>query len=78
MGLGVLVVFAAVLAVFRIVSLASMSAALSASILMIFFQQPLPYKLMAIAGGLYVILRHRNNIERLLAGTEPRVGRPLS
>lgn len=77
-GLGVLVVFSVVLAGFQIVSLASMSAAIAAAVLMIFYQQPFPYQLMAIAGGLYVILRHRNNIERLLAGTEPRVGRPLS
>ena len=77
-GLGVLVVFAVVLAGFQIVSLASMSAAIAAAVLMIFYQQPFPYQLMAIAGGLYVILRHRKNIERLLAGTEPRVGRPLS
>ena len=77
-GLGVLVVFVVVLAGFQIVSLASISAAISASVLMICFQQPLPYQLLAIAGGLYVILRHRKNIERLLAGTEPRVGRPLS
>jgi glycerol-3-phosphate acyltransferase PlsY len=35
---------------------------------------PLPYVLLAIAGSLYVILRHRTNIERLLAGTEPKIG----
>lgn len=77
-GLGVLAVFAVVLAGFQIVSLASISAAISAFVLMILFHQPLPYTLLAIAGGLYVILRHRKNIERLLAGTEPRVGKPLS
>ena len=77
-GLGVLGVFASVLAVFRIVSLSSMSAAISAAVLMMLFQQPLPYQLMAIMGGVYVILRHRNNIQRLLAGTEPKVGRPLT
>ena len=76
-GLGVLGVFAVMLAIFRIVSLASISAAIAAAVLMIFFQQPFPYQLMAIAGGVYVILRHRKNIERLLAGTEPHVGRPL-
>ena len=77
-ALGVLAVFAGVMAGFRIVSLASISAAIAASILMILYQQPLPYQLLAIAGGLYVVLRHRKNIERLLAGTEPRVGKPLS
>jgi glycerol-3-phosphate acyltransferase PlsY len=27
-----------------------------------------------IAGGAYVVVRHRANIQRLLAGTEPRLG----
>jgi acyl phosphate:glycerol-3-phosphate acyltransferase len=34
----------------------------------------LPYRLLVIAGSIYVIVRHRANIQRLLAGTEPRVG----
>jgi glycerol-3-phosphate acyltransferase PlsY len=34
----------------------------------------LPYRLLVIAGGIYVIMRHRANVRRLLAGTEPRVG----
>jgi acyl phosphate:glycerol-3-phosphate acyltransferase len=41
---------------------------------MLLLHQPLPYILFGIAGGLYVILRHRSNIERLLAGTEPKIG----
>jgi len=36
--------------------------------------QPAPYRLLVIAGGAYVIVRHRANIQRLLAGTEPRIG----
>ena len=31
--------------------------------------------LLVVAGGLYVIALHRANIARLLAGTEPKVGR---
>ena len=42
--------------------------------LVCFLEQPLPYRLLVIAGGIYVILRHRANIQRLLAGTEPRLG----
>ena len=38
-------------------------------------EQPLPYRLLVIAGAIYVIVRHRANIQRLLAGTEPRLGR---
>jgi glycerol-3-phosphate acyltransferase PlsY len=73
-GLGALLVFGATLAIGRIVSLGSIAAAIAAPALMLLFNQPLPYLLLAIAGGLYIILRHRANIQRLLAGTEPRIG----
>ncbi len=68
-GLGAAAVFGVVLAIFRIVSLSSILAALAA------IAQPLPYRLLVIAGGIYVIVRHRANIQRLRAGTEPRLGR---
>ena len=74
-GVGVAIVFGAVLALSRIVSLSSISAALASIALMLFYNQPLPYVLLAVAGSLYVILRHRTNVQRLLAGTEPRIGR---
>ena len=74
-GLGAAIVFGVVLAIARIVSLSSISAALTAIILVCGFEQPLPYRLLVIAGGIYVIVRHRVNIQRLLAGTEPRLGR---
>ncbi|MEO1297391.1 MAG: glycerol-3-phosphate 1-O-acyltransferase PlsY [Cyanobacteria bacterium J06636_16] len=73
-GLGAAGVFGLVLGLSRIVSLSSMAAASASAIVMIIMQQPMPYILLAIAGSLYVILRHRSNIERLLAGTEPRIG----
>jgi len=73
-GLGAAAVFAVVLAVFRIVSLASMLAALAAITLVCGLEQPWPYRLLVIVGSTYVIMRHRANIERLLAGTEPRLG----
>jgi acyl phosphate:glycerol-3-phosphate acyltransferase len=73
-GLGTAVIFGIVLAVFRIVSLGSMLAALAAIALVCGLEQPLPYRLLVIAGGIYVIMRHRANIQRLLAGTEPRLG----
>ena len=73
-GLGAAAVFGAVLAITRIVSLSSMFAASTAIVLVCGFEQPLPYRLLVIAGGLYVIVRHRENVRRLLAGTEPRLG----
>ncbi|MEO1391690.1 MAG: glycerol-3-phosphate 1-O-acyltransferase PlsY [Cyanobacteria bacterium J06634_5] len=71
-GLGVAAVFGLALAISQTVSVGSIAAALSAGMLMGALGQPLPYVLLAIAGGLYVILRHRSNISRLLAGTEPK------
>lgn len=76
-GLGTLGVFAVVLALSRIVSLSSICGVIAVSLLMLGFAQPLPYLLFAIAGGIYVIWRHRSNLERLLAGTEPRIGEQL-
>lgn len=77
-GVGTLVVFGVVLALTRIVSLSSVAGAVAVSVFMILLHQPLPYKLFAIAGGLYVIWRHRSNIQRLFAGTEPQLGQKLS
>ncbi|OWO92469.1 acyl-phosphate glycerol 3-phosphate acyltransferase [Rhizobium esperanzae] len=73
-GLGALAVFGVVLAIFRIVSLGSMLAALTAIALICSLEQPLPYRLLVISGGAYVIIRHRANIRRLLSGMEPRLG----
>jgi acyl phosphate:glycerol-3-phosphate acyltransferase len=73
-GLGGLTVFGVALAIFRIVSLGSILAALTAIALICGTEQPLPFRLLVIAGGIYVIARHRANIQRLLAGTEPRLG----
>jgi acyl phosphate:glycerol-3-phosphate acyltransferase len=75
-GLGTLAVFAMTLASTRIVSLSSIAAAIAVSGLALALGQPLPVQLMAIAGGLYVVIRHQANIQRLLAGTEPRLGQP--
>lgn len=73
-GLATAAVFGGVLAIFRIVSLGSMLAALTAIALSCVLEHPLPYRLLVVAGSLYVIARHRANIQRFLAGTEPRLG----
>jgi glycerol-3-phosphate acyltransferase PlsY len=77
-ALGAVGIFGVTLALFRIVSLGSIAAAISAVVLMVALNQPLPYIFLAIAGSLYVILRHRGNIQRLIAGTEPRLGQGAS
>jgi glycerol-3-phosphate acyltransferase PlsY len=76
-GLSTIGVFAVVIAISRIVSLSSIAGAVAVSILMVIFQQPLAYILLGFAGGLYVIIRHRTNIERLIAGTEPKIGQKV-
>jgi glycerol-3-phosphate acyltransferase PlsY len=76
-GLATLGVFALAIAISRIVSLSSIAGAIACPVLMIVAGQPLAYCLFAVAGGLYVIVRHRSNIERLLAGAEPRIGAKL-
>ena len=73
-ALGTLASFGIVLAVSRIVSLSSICGAIAVNILMVVFHRPLPYSIFAAIAGLYVILRHRSNIQRLLAGDEPKIG----
>lgn len=75
-GLGILLVFGLTLAVSRIVSLGSIAAAVAAAGLMWLFGQPLAFQLTALIGGLFVVWRHQANIQRLIAGTEPRLGQP--
>ena len=76
-ALGTLGSFLIVLALSRIVSLSSICGAIAVNIFMIFLKQPVPYLLFAALAGIYVIVRHRSNISRLLTGTEPRIGQKL-
>jgi acyl phosphate:glycerol-3-phosphate acyltransferase len=76
-GLATVGVFGLTIAITRIVSISSIMGAVSVIVSMIVFAQPLPYLLFAIAGGGYVIWRHRSNIQRLIAGTEPKLGQKL-
>jgi glycerol-3-phosphate acyltransferase PlsY len=73
-GLGTLAVFLMVLGISKIVSLSSISAAIAVNILMWIFNPSTPYLSFVIVAAIYVIIRHRSNIERIMAGTEPRIG----
>ncbi len=77
-GLGALITFLSVLGIFRIVSLSSVSAAIAVNVLMYIVNPTVPYLTFALLAGIYVIIRHRSNIQRLIAGTEPRIGQPIS
>jgi glycerol-3-phosphate acyltransferase PlsY len=74
LGLGVLVTFGIIVAFFRIVSLASVIAAVFAAFwaFLLFGLSPMLPAVGAIA--LLVIWRHRANVIRLAQGTEPRLG----
>ncbi|MEL6495810.1 MAG: glycerol-3-phosphate 1-O-acyltransferase PlsY [Cyanobacteria bacterium J06623_7] len=74
---GTLASFGLVLAISRIVSLSSICGAIAVNILMVVFNQPLAFSIFAAIAGLYVIVRHKTNIERLIAGREPKIGQAL-
>ncbi len=67
-------VFLVVLALSRIVSLSSIVAALSLPLWFWLFTHSLPFVGFAVLASAFVIWRHQSNIQRLLAGTEPRLG----
>lgn len=73
-GLGTLIVFLTVLGISKIVSVSSISAAVAVSILMFIFNPSIPYIIFGLLAAIYVIIRHRTNIERIIAGIEPRIG----
>ena len=70
--------FGLMLALFRIVSLGSIVGAIAVPVTMVAMGQPLAYEIFAAIAAAYVVNRHRSNIQRLLAGTEPRIGQKLS
>ncbi|XTZ11024.1 MAG: glycerol-3-phosphate 1-O-acyltransferase PlsY [cyanobacterium endosymbiont of Rhopalodia yunnanensis] len=76
-ALGSLTSFLLMLSFSKIVSLSSLTGVLAANILMIWLHQPLPYCIFALVAGLYVIIRHSTNINRLLEGKEPKIGQNL-
>lgn len=69
-----MVVFGGVVLISRIVSLGSIAAAVAAPIVLWLLSYAMPLIGMGAFLGAMVILRHRANIQRLLAGAEPRFG----
>lgn len=63
------------LALLRISSLAGMTAAISAPVSAAYFGQ-FNLVLLLLLLGVIVLWKHRANIDRLLSGTEPKVGAP--
>ena len=77
-GVATLGVFIIMIALFRIVSLASISASLSLPLIMFLSFKTssisLPFLLISLLAMTLVIWRHRENIIRLMKGKEPRIG----
>ena len=57
----------------RYISVSSMIAAVATSLLLIGLNRDLPHVLFAILVASFVIVKHRSNMTRLKAGTEPKV-----
>ncbi|MCE9589901.1 MAG: glycerol-3-phosphate 1-O-acyltransferase PlsY [Planctomycetes bacterium] len=82
-GLGAAVVWVAFALALRYVSLASIAAAVVLPVLVVIhshFTAPrlgdrVPFLVVCSALALLVVLRHRTNISRLMAGTESKIGR---
>lgn len=67
--------FALVVAITRMVSVGSVAAALGLPLLAAFaFHAPRPFVVAAAATALLLVFTHRENVRRLLAGTERRLG----
>jgi glycerol-3-phosphate acyltransferase PlsY len=64
--------FALCTAIWRYVSLGSIAAALSLPLSIFIVGEGVPYILAGLITGLLIIFRHRQNIQRLLTGDEPR------
>ena len=79
-GLSTLGIFIIMITLFRIVSLASVSAALALPLIMFLSFKTsnfsLPFLVVSILAMTLVIWRHRENIVRLIKGKEPRIGQP--
>jgi len=77
-GLATLGVFLIMIILFRIVSLASVTAAICLPIIMFlsFYNSniSMPFLLISLLASALVIWRHRENINRLIKGKEPKIG----
>lgn len=77
-GLACLGLFLTVLSISRIVSLSSITAAVALPLLMLAVAAPPPILALGVLTSALVVWRHRSNLTRLLAGTEPRLGQSRS
>jgi glycerol-3-phosphate acyltransferase PlsY len=67
-------IFAVALAITRIVSFGSVCAAIAMPVLIFAMGLPRAYLMLVIVMAILVLLRHRDNLRRLVKGEEPRLG----
>lgn len=68
------VTWLSILALSRYVSIASITAGLAVPISMILLKKSMPMIVFGLVASVFIIYRHRENIGRLLAGTEYKIG----
>ncbi|WP_346427428.1 glycerol-3-phosphate 1-O-acyltransferase PlsY [Caulobacter sp. 17J65-9] len=73
-GLAAAATWIAMAFLFRISSLAALTAAALAPVYALLFDQPYAYVWLALFMGVLIFVRHRANIQRLLNGQEPKIG----
>jgi glycerol-3-phosphate acyltransferase PlsY len=73
-GLLAAIAWIAMAVLFRVSSLAALTASALAPIFAFITDQPRPIALLTLFMAVLIFIRHRENISRLLAGQEPRIG----
>ena len=69
-----IVIFVAVVGIWKYVSLGSLIAAAAMPLLLLLFAFPKPVVLLSMAFALLIFIKHKANIQRLLNGTEIKFG----
>lgn len=69
-------VWLAVFLLTRIVSISSLIAAVCLPVVMVLFNAPTSMVILSIVFCVFIVIRHRPNVHRLLSGQEPRVPLP--
>lgn len=67
------VVWLVIVIITRYVSLGSIVGAICAAVMGFIWHYPLPYSLFGTLAALFVIIKHKDNIHRLLNGTESKI-----
>jgi acyl phosphate:glycerol-3-phosphate acyltransferase len=73
-GIGACLTWLVVAKLLKISSLSALAAAALSPLYALGLQRPLPTVLLAAVLAVLIFIRHHQNIRRLLAGTEPRIG----